>query len=84
MPVPYRAHGVIHDPKYENQPAAPTANGRTVCYAHQKDDLRPILRRRGKRLLADPTVGTLIVEHRDRLARMNAGLSAKAQGPVIV
>ena len=31
-------------------------------------------RRKLNRLLADPTVTTLIVEHRDRLARMNAGL----------
>ena len=31
-------------------------------------------RRKLNRLLSDPTVTTLIVEHRDRLARMNAGL----------
>lgn len=31
-------------------------------------------RRKLNRLLADPTVATIIVEHRDRLARMNAGL----------
>ena len=40
-------------------------------------------RRKLKRLLADPTVGMIIVEHRDRLARMNAGLvesALKAQG----
>ena len=40
-------------------------------------------RRKLKRLLADPTVGTIVVEHRDRLARMNAGLvesALKAQG----
>ncbi len=40
-------------------------------------------RRKLNRLLADPTVGTIIVEHRDRLARMNAGLvesALKAQG----
>lgn len=40
-------------------------------------------RRKLNRLLSDPTVGTLIVEHRDRLARMNAGLvesALKAQG----
>ena len=40
-------------------------------------------RRKLKRLLADPTVGTIVVEHRDRLARMNSGLiesALKAQG----
>lgn len=40
-------------------------------------------RRKLNRLLADPTVGTIVVEHRDRLARMNAGLiesALKAQG----
>lgn len=44
-------------------------------------------RRKLNRLLADPTVGTLIVEHRDRLARMNAGLvesALKAQGRRVV
>ena len=35
-------------------------------------------RRKLNRLLADPTVGTIIVEHRDRLARMNAGLVESA------
>ncbi len=35
-------------------------------------------RRKLKRLLADPTVGMIIVEHRDRLARMNAGLVESA------
>lgn len=35
-------------------------------------------RRKLNRLLADPTVGTLIVKHRDRLARMNAGLVESA------
>lgn len=120
MPVPFERMNtgtiIIHDPKYENQPAAPTANGRTVCYARvsssdQKDDLRrqadrlkafainmgvksPEVvtetgsgmndkRRKLNRLLSDPTVGTLIVERRDRLARMNAGLvesALKAQG----
>ena len=35
-------------------------------------------RRKLNRLLADPTVGTLIVERRDRLARMNAGLVESA------
>ena len=49
MPVPFERMNtgtiIIHDPKYENQPAAPTANGRTVCYARvsssdQKDDLQ--------------------------------------------
>ena len=40
-------------------------------------------RRKLNRLLADPGVGVIIVEHRDRLARMNAGLiesALKAQG----
>ncbi|EFA22989.1 IS607 family transposase [Bifidobacterium gallicum] len=44
-------------------------------------------RRKLNRLLSDPTVGTIIVEHRDRLARMNAGLvesALKAQGRRIV
>ena len=44
-------------------------------------------RRKLNRLLADPTVGTIIVEHRDRLARMNAGLvesALKAQGRRII
>lgn len=39
------------------------------------------------RLLSDPTVGTLIVERRDRLARMNMGLvesALKAQGRRII
>ena len=31
-------------------------------------------RRKLNKLLADPTVTTIIVEHRDRLARMNVGL----------
>ncbi|KAA8820617.1 IS607 family transposase [Bifidobacterium rousetti] len=35
-------------------------------------------RRRLNRILADPTVGTIIVERRDRLARMNAGLVESA------
>ncbi|WP_455588174.1 IS607 family transposase, partial [Bifidobacterium sp.] len=35
-------------------------------------------RRKLNRLLADPTVGVIIVEHRDRLARMNAGLVESA------
>ncbi|KAA8830780.1 IS607 family transposase [Bifidobacterium tissieri] len=35
-------------------------------------------RRRLSRILADPTVGTIIVEHRDRLARMDAGLVESA------
>ena len=35
-------------------------------------------RRKFNRLLADLTVGTIIVEHRDRLARMNAGLVESA------
>lgn len=124
MPVPFERMNtgtiIIHDPKYENQPAAPTANGRTVCYARvsssdQKDDLQrqadrlkafavgmgvehPEIvtetgsgvngnRRKLNRLLADPTVGTIIVEHRDRLARMNMGLvenALKAQGRRII
>ena len=37
-------------------------------------------RRRLNKVLADPTVGTVIVEHRDRLARMNAGLVESALG----
>lgn len=44
-------------------------------------------RRKLNRLLADPTVGTIIVEHRDRLARMNMGLvenALKAQGRRVV
>lgn len=44
-------------------------------------------RRKLNRLLADPEVGTIIVEHRDRLARMNAGLvesALKAQGRRLV
>ena len=35
-------------------------------------------RRKLNRILADPTVGTIIVEHRDRLARVNAGLIESA------
>ena len=35
-------------------------------------------RRKLNRVLADPTVGTIIVEHRDRLARVNAGLIESA------
>lgn len=44
-------------------------------------------RRKLNRLLKDPTVTTLIVEHRDRLARMDAGLiesALKAQGRRII
>ena len=44
-------------------------------------------RRKLNRLLADPTVGTIIVEHRDRLALMNMGLvenALKAQGRRVV
>ena len=40
-------------------------------------------RRKLNKVLADPTVGTIIVEHRDRLASVNAGLvetALKAQG----
>ena len=40
-------------------------------------------RKKLNKLLADPTVTTIIVEHRDRLARMNVGLvesALKAQG----
>ena len=118
MPVPFERMStgtiIIHDPKYESQPVAPTANGRTVCYARvsssdQKDDLQRQAdrlkafainmvvmetgsgmndkRRKLNRLLAAPTVGTLIVERRDRLARMNAGLvesALKAQGRRII
>lgn len=35
-------------------------------------------RRKLNKVLADPTVGTIIVEHRDRLTRMNAGLIESA------
>ncbi|OZG53960.1 integrase [Pseudoscardovia suis] len=44
-------------------------------------------RRKLNRLLKDPTVTTLIVEHRDRLARMDAGLiesALEAQGRRII
>lgn len=44
-------------------------------------------RRKLTRLLADPTVGTIIVEHRDRLARMNTELveaALQAQGRRII
>lgn len=44
-------------------------------------------RRKLNRLLSDPTVGTLVVERRDRLARMNMGLvesALKAQGRRII
>ena len=44
-------------------------------------------RRKLNRLLSDPTIGTIIVEHRDRLARMNMGLvesALKAQGRRII
>lgn len=44
-------------------------------------------RRKLNRLLADPSVTTLIVEHRGRLARVNAGLvesALKAQGRRII
>ena len=44
-------------------------------------------RRKLNRLLSDPTVTSIIVEHRDRLARMNAGLVEsvlKAQGRRII
>lgn len=44
-------------------------------------------RRKINRLLADPTVRVIIVEHRDRLARMNAGLvesALRAQGRRVV
>ena len=44
-------------------------------------------RRKLNRLLSDPTVTSIIVEHRDRLARMNAGLvesALKAQGRRII
>ena len=44
-------------------------------------------RRKLNRILSDPTVMTIIVEHRDRLARMNAGLvesTLKAQGRGII
>ena len=35
-------------------------------------------RRKLNKVLSDPTIGTIIVEHRDRLARMNAGLVESA------
>lgn len=38
-------------------------------------------------MLSDPTVGTIIVEHRDRLARVNAGLiesALNAQGRKLI
>ena len=44
-------------------------------------------RRKLNRLLSDPTVTRIIVEHRDRLARMNAGLvesALKAQGRRVI
>lgn len=44
-------------------------------------------RRKLNRLLSDPTVTGIIVEHRDRLARMNAGLvesALRAQGRRII
>ncbi|OXM99480.1 IS607 family transposase [Bifidobacterium vansinderenii] len=44
-------------------------------------------RRKLNRILSDPSVGTIIVEHRDRLARMNAGLvesALKASGRRLV
>ena len=44
-------------------------------------------RRKLNRLLSDPTVTSIIVEHRDRLARMNAGLvesALRAQGRRII
>ena len=44
-------------------------------------------RRKLNRLLADPTVGTIVVEHRDRLARMNFELvenALKAQGRRVI
>ena len=61
MPVPFERMStgtiIIHDPKYENQSATPTANGRTVCYARvsssdQKDDLT----RQADRLKRSPLV----------------------------
>ena len=44
-------------------------------------------RRKLNRLLADPTVGTIVVEHRDRLARVNFELvenALKAQGRRVI
>lgn len=44
-------------------------------------------RRKLNRLLSDPTVTSIIVEHRDHLARMNAGLvesALKAQGRRVI
>ena len=44
-------------------------------------------RRKLNKVLSDPTIGTSIVEHRDRLARMNAGLiesALNAQGRKLI
>ena len=44
-------------------------------------------RRKLNKVLSDPTIGTIIVEHRDRLARMNAGLiesALSAQGRKLI
>ncbi len=44
-------------------------------------------RRKLNKVLSDPTIGTIIVEHRDRLARMNAGLiesALNAQGRKLI
>ena len=44
-------------------------------------------RRKLNKVLSAPTIGTIIVEHRDRLARMNAGLiesALNAQGRKLI
>lgn len=44
-------------------------------------------RRKLNKVLSDPTIGSIIVEHRDRLARMNAGLiesALNAQGRKLI
>ena len=44
-------------------------------------------RRKLNKVLSDPTIGTISVEHRDRLARMNAGLiesALNAQGRKLI
>lgn len=44
-------------------------------------------RKKLNKLLADPTVGTIIVEHRDRFARMNMTLvesALRAQGRRVI
>ena len=101
MPVPFERMNtgtiIVHDPKYENQPAAPTANGRTVCYARvsssdQKDDLQ----RQADRLKAfainmgvkSPEVvtetGSGMNDKRRKLNRLLSDPTVKAQGRRII